>query len=175
MARATAAHVRQWRERGWVLIPGLVPTAAIDAALEDLWRLYPRPEEYAAGAGGTRRRAFDAGADERALFRSEGVGDAVGADGAAAGPAFRPEQFLGRRQFPFPGSGALNRLAVHDALLDFAERALGSTDLRLYQLGVWGKYTGVADYEQPMHQDHNHAVVPPRAEPGWWHVEGSCT
>ncbi len=61
---------------------------------------------------------------------------------------------------------------MHPNLVDFAERALDSTELRLYQMSVWAKYTGVADYEQPLHQDNNHSFVPPRAEPGWWHLEG---
>jgi hypothetical protein len=146
-------------------VPGLVPAAEIDEALDDVWLLYPRPDEFHAGGGGERRADFLSGQDDRKLFRSD-------EQPAAAGPEFRPEQFLGRRQFPFPGSGALNRLAVHDHIVSFAERALGSTELRIYQMSVWGKYTGVADYEQPMHQDHNHSFVPPRSEPGWWHLEG---
>ena len=149
-----------------MLIEELVPRAEIDAALEDLWLLYPRPEEFHASAAAedSRRREFLDAADGRHVVAS--------APKPAEGPAFRAEQFLGRRQFPFPGSGALNRLAVHDNLVDFAERALQSTDLRLYQMALWAKYTGVADYEQPLHQDHNHSIVPPRMEPGWWHVEG---
>ena len=42
------------------------------------------------------------------------------------GPGFRPEQHLWQGEFPFPGSGALNRLCVHPAIVDFAERALQS-------------------------------------------------
>ncbi len=136
----------------------------IDAAAEDLWLLYSRPEEFHAGGGASRREAFLGGVDDRNLFRSDRI--------EPSGPAFRPEQFLGRSLFPFPGSGRLNRLAVHPHLVDFAERALESADLRLYQLALWAKYHGVANYEQPMHQDHNHSVVPPRSEPGWWHLEG---
>ena len=146
-----------------MLVPGLVPPEEIDEALEDLWRLHPRPEEFHRGVQDSTRAAFFAGADDRNLFAS---------NIAAQGPAFRPEQFLGRALFPFPGSGALNRLVVHDRVVGFAEAALESTDLRLYQLATWAKYTGVANYEQPLHQDHNHSVVPPRCEPGWWHLEG---
>ena len=164
MATFTEAHVRRWREQGWVLVEDLVPVDEIDAACEDLRRLYPRPEEFHAGAGGDRRTAFLGGADDRNLFRSAPGGD--------RGPAFRPEQFLGRTLFPFGGSGALDRLVVHDDVVAFAAAALGSDDLRLYQMAVWAKYAGVADYEQPLHQDHNHSIVPPRSEPGWWHLEG---
>lgn len=168
MAAASDVQVRHWQDEGWVLIEDLVPAEEIDAAVEDLWLLYPRPAEFHAGEGGARRAAFLGGADDRNLFRSSTPDGSPG----STGPAFRPDQFLGRSLFPFPGSGRLNRLAVHPGVVDFAERALGSTDLRLYQMALWAKYHGVADYEQPMHQDHNHSVVPPRSEPGWWHLEG---
>ena len=165
MPRATDTQVERWREDGWALIPELVPAEEIDAACEDLWRMFPRPEEFHAGEGDERRSEFTQGSDDRNLFHHAD-------DALDTGPRFRNAQFLGRRQFPFPGSGALNRLAVHPDVVDFAERALGSTDLRIYQMSVWAKYTGVVDYEQPMHQDHNHSIVPFRPEPGWWHVEG---
>ena len=38
--------VRRWQHNGWVLIEGLVPTAEIDDAAEDLWRMFPRPEDH---------------------------------------------------------------------------------------------------------------------------------
>lgn len=164
MAQATDDQVRQWQEHGWVLVEELVPRAEIDAALEDLWRLYPRPEEFHGTTPDDRRDEFLHGADNRNVVSRHQPN--------TEGPAFRAEQFLGRRLFPFPGSGKLNRLAVHPNLVDFAERAMQSVDLRLYQMSLWAKYTGVADYEQPLHQDHNHAPVPPRCEPGWWHMEG---
>ena len=46
-----------------------------------------------------------------------------------------------------------------------------STDLRVYQAQVSAKYTGDANFEQPMHTDRNHSCLPPRMEPPWWHVE----
>jgi hypothetical protein len=88
------------------------------------------------------------------------------------GPGFRPEQHRWSSEFPFPGTGALNRLLVHPAIVDFAERALQTTDLRLYQSQVSAKYTGLTNYEQPLHTDRNHSWLPPRPEPPWWHVEG---
>jgi hypothetical protein len=64
-------------------------------------------------------------------------------------------------------SWALNRLAFHPDLLDLAERFLGSSDLRLYEAELWGKYAGAVDYEQRHHRDFvNHTlVVPRRADP----------
>jgi hypothetical protein len=88
------------------------------------------------------------------------------------GPLAVVDQFVGLRQFPWPGSGALNRLAVHPGNVDFMERALETTDLRLYQLMTWAKYAGDADYEQDHHTDLNHSWLPPISEDPWRHVEG---
>jgi hypothetical protein len=60
---------------------------------------------------------------------------------------------------------------VHPAVVDFAERALQTTDLRLYQIHVSAKYAGDANYEQPMHTDRNHSWLPAKNEPPWWHLE----
>jgi hypothetical protein len=170
MGIATADHVHQWQEQGWVLVPELVPGPEIDAALDDVWQVLPRPGELdrsseAAGGGVAERRAalLDGGRRRRRSERPPA---------RERGPAFRDDQFLGRQLLPFPGSGALNRMVVHPNVLDFVERALLSRDVRLYQMGLWAKYTGLTDYEQPMHQDQNHSLVPFRAEPGWWHLEG---
>jgi hypothetical protein len=64
-------------------------------------------------------------------------------------------------------SWAVNRLAFHPDLVDFAERALGSTDLHLYKVEVWAKYQGATNYDQTHHRDFgNHSlVVPKRADP----------
>ncbi len=66
----------------------------------------------------------------------------------------------------------LNRLCVHPSIVNFAERALGSTDIRLYQAGASAKYAGVTNYEQPMHIDRNHSWLPPGNEYPWWNLEG---
>jgi hypothetical protein len=76
------------------------------------------------------------------------------------------------RGFPFDGSGALNGLFVHPRLIAFARAAMQSDDLRIYQGAVWGKWAGAVNYEQPLHQDSNHSLLPPRMEPGFWHLEG---
>jgi hypothetical protein len=74
--------------------------------------------------------------------------------------------------FPFE-SGALNRLAVHDALIDLAEELLGTDRLRLYQGVVTVKYSGLRDeYEQLLHVDYgNHTLVVPRVDTGYQHLE----
>ncbi len=88
------------------------------------------------------------------------------------GPGFRPAQQRWGALFPFPGSGALNRMVVHPSIVDFAERALGSTDIRLYQAQASAKYAGITNYEQPMHIDRNHSWLPAGSEAPWWNLEG---
>jgi hypothetical protein len=74
--------------------------------------------------------------------------------------------------FPFE-AGALNRLVVHDALIDLAEELLGTDRLRLYQGTVTAKYSGLRDeYEQLLHVDYgNHTLVVPRTDVGYQHLE----
>ena len=74
--------------------------------------------------------------------------------------------------FPF-ASGALNRLVVHDSLIDLAEELLGTDRLRLYQGMVSAKYPGLRDeYEQLLHVDYgNHTLVVPRDDVGYQHLE----
>ena len=81
-------------------------------------------------------------------------------------PEYGTSQFAGLRPGPCR-SWAINRLAVHADLVDFAERALGSADLHLYKIELWAKYAGAVDYDQALHRDFaNHSLVVPRqAEP----------
>ncbi len=88
------------------------------------------------------------------------------------GPGFRSEQQRWAGTFPFEGSGALNRLCVHPSLIDFAERALESTELRLYQAQASAKYSGLTNYEQPMHTDRNHSWIPAVGQAPWWNLTG---
>jgi hypothetical protein len=158
--RASEEHVRTWLEVGWVLVEGLVPTGEIDAATVDLAECFPDPVRYHADPDGERARWLGDPPHPDAGFRWPDDG-----------PGFRPEQHRWHHELPFPGSGALDRLCVHPAVVDFAERALASTDLRLYQAQVTAKYAGEANFEQPMHTDRNHSWVPARSEREWLHVE----
>ena len=153
-------EVAAWQEDGWVLLEGLVDVEEIDAAATDLRYVFPSPEKFHADPG-KHRPPGRSDADLRRGYPEM----------PATGPAFRPEQHRFRGEFPFYGSGALSRLCVHPAIVDFMERALGTVDLRVYQTQVSAKYTGDANFEQPMHTDRNHSFLPPRMEPPWWHVE----
>jgi ectoine hydroxylase-related dioxygenase (phytanoyl-CoA dioxygenase family) len=85
---------------------------------------------------------------------------------------FLSERAAPRLQFPFD-SPALNRVVLHDALIDIAETLLETTDLRMYQAGMVAKYSDAApDYEQLLHADYaNHTLVVPRPDIGYQHLE----
>ena len=155
------SDARQWQDEGWVVVPDVVPTEEIDAAVEELWTLYPRPEEFE-DPDNARRKKFLAGKPRK--WPAPNVAD--------SDAAFREEQFDGHIKFPFATGGKLNRLLLHPRLVEFAQLALGDDDIRLYQAGLWAKYAGATNYEQPLHIDRNHSVVPARMDPGWWHMEG---
>jgi hypothetical protein len=75
---------------------------------------------------------------------------------------YAASQFAGVEEFPYRSWG-LNRLAFHPDLVDAAERYLGTPELHLYKVELWAKYSGAADYDQPLHRDYgSHSLVVPR-------------
>ena len=147
MSADLEAAAARWQADGWALVEGLVPEADVDRVADDLQRLY--------------------GADTFDDYnRARGFGD-----GSPEGRQFRGRQFEGMRGFPQAGCTALNDLVVHPRLVDFARLALAEEDVRIYQAAVWGKWAGAINYEQPLHQDTNHSLLPARMEPGFWHLE----
>ena len=158
--RACDDEVATWRDDGWALLEGLVGTDEVDDAIADLREAFPTAEEYHADPEGTTERWVGRPPPSRASYTWP-----------PDGPGFRPERHRWRAEFPFPGGGALNRLCVHPAIVDFVERALGTTDLRVYQVQASAKYTGDANYEQPMHTDRNHSWLPARSDARLRHVE----
>ena len=159
--QATDAEVSAWREDGWVLLEGLIGTEEIDALTEDLREIFPRAEDLHADPDGVTERWLGHPVQPKEVF--------VWPD---EGPGFRPDQQRWAAAFPFAGTGALNRMCVHPSIVDFAERALGNIDIRLYQAHLTAKYAGVTDYEQPMHVDRNHSWLPAGSESPWWNLEG---
>jgi hypothetical protein len=157
---AREQDVETWKREGWVVLHDLVPTDEIDAAVADLWTVFPKPDKFHDDPA----RFIPLGKDTATLRRGY-------PEMPEHGPGFRPEQHRWGHEFPFMGTGALNRLYVHPTIVDFAERALETRDIRLYQSHVSARYTGDADYEQPMHTDRNHSFLPSVPGPPWWHVE----
>jgi hypothetical protein len=95
---------------------------------------------------------------------------ADGVDPARNAP-FLAERSAPSPQFPFE-QGALNRVALHDGVLDLAELLLTVPEFRLYQAALTAKYADAApDYEQLLHVDYaNHTLVVPRTDVGYQHV-----
>ena len=82
----------------------------------------------------------------------------------AAYQQYASSQFAGVEEFPYR-SWDLNRLAVHPDLVDAAERYLQTTELHLYKVELWAKYSGAVNYDQPLHRDYgSHSLVVPRPE-----------
>lgn len=139
--------VLHFEEHGWVIVHDVLDAAELAAAREGLFRVYPSPEAVATRAQDPRVARY-AAASER--------------DRGEAGRQFRPEQYVGLREFPFDAL-ALDVVPFHAGLIGIAERMLGTRDVRLYQAETYAKYHGVTDYEQPLHIDYtNHALLPPR-------------
>ena len=85
----------------------------------------------------------------------------------AAYPEYATGQFAGLREYPF-STWELNRVAHHPDLVDLAERFCGASDLELYKVQLWAKYSGAIDYEQVHHRDFsNHSLVVPRRDLRW--------
>lgn len=148
--RHSDAHIAHFERHGWVLIERLLTDTEIDAAQPGLFQLYPTPEAFHAGADDPRIGAFRAGADAPANQGDE--------------PRFRPQQFVGLKEFPFADQ-TLNLLALHPAIIAIAEALLKTRDVRLYQAETFAKYTGVTQYAQPFHIDYtNHVMLPPRRD-----------
>ncbi len=159
--RATDDEVETWRTEGWILLDGLVGTDEIDAVQEDLHRTLPSVEAYHRDPEGVKERLRGGSpwpSEEDGFWPDEG-------------PGFRADQQLLSAPFPFRGGGALNQLCVHPSVVDFAGRALGDPDIRLYQIHLTAKYEGVTDYDQPMHVDRNHSWLPAVGRAPWWNLE----
>jgi hypothetical protein len=75
--------------------------------------------------------------------------------------------FAGLRVGPF-ARWPLDRLAFHPDLVNAAERFCGTTDIELYKIELWAKYSGSVDYDQEHHRDFdNHSLVVPRRDGRW--------
>lgn len=138
---------QHWQDHGWALIEGMLEPSVVEQALDELQALNPREVNVASPSRSDHSTSPD------------------------DGPAFRDAQFASARLFPLPGAHALNRIFFDDRLTRFARTCLGTDDIRLYQARVTSKFGDRTNYEQPMHQDLNHSLVPTRSEPGYWHLE----
>jgi ectoine hydroxylase-related dioxygenase (phytanoyl-CoA dioxygenase family) len=86
-----------------------------------------------------------------------------------SGDSDRYSRFAGRGSagidfFPF-ASLAWSFIGVSRPIVELAETLLGTSEIRLYELHNWAKYTGAAAYEQELHRDYgNHTVLVPSSD-----------
>jgi hypothetical protein len=84
---------------------------------------------------------------------------------------FTVDEWAGIDSLPFP-STELSLLTVSDRVVDLAEALLADTDLRICSAEAWAKYTGAADYDQPLHRDYlNHMLMVPTDDPRFRQLE----
>src|SRR5690348_17316269 len=149
-ARHDASHIDHFERHGWVLVERLLSVKEIEAAHPGLFRLYPTPEIFHGDESDPRVSAYRDGASLPA--------------NAGQDARFRPLQFAGLKEFPFPDQ-TLNALALHPSIIALAEALLHTRDVRLYQAETFAKYSGVTQYDQPFHVDYtNHTMLPPRRD-----------
>jgi Phytanoyl-CoA dioxygenase (PhyH) len=136
--RHSQADVDAWHQHGAVLLHRLFTPEEVAEVLPDFFALYGAPLEAARNNTAQNLKS----------------GDAVG--------LFTPEQFLHFDDMPFKASRAINLIGLHPALMAFAQDALGTSDIRLYQSHTWAKFTGETDYDQTFHCDFkNHTLTVP--------------
>jgi hypothetical protein len=133
--RFTAEHIAAWRRDGVVGVERFFNTEEVAAVAADF--------EHVFGRSG--------GADTPLVKKKTGE---IG--------RFNPAQFTTFEAIPFDCSPALNLIGVHAAIIEFAQAALQTADVHLYQCQAWAKFTGDADYDQPFHCDYvNHTLTAP--------------
>ena len=146
--RYTLEHVKTWHQEGAVVVPKFFKQKEITAVIHDFEIIFPG-----------RKAEIDA-----MNKKSKGeVGNKLPLQlsGKKMGKTTM-EQFRNFENIPFDCSHALNLIAVHPALIDFARLALNTNDVSLYQAQAWAKYTGEADFDQAFHCDFgNHTLTVP--------------
>lgn len=133
--RFSQAQVDAWRRDGGVLIERFFTEEEVAAVHADFVTVFGR----------------EAGAEEALVKKKPGQPG-----------QFNSAQFSTFAAVPFDCSPALNLIGVHPALIRFARAALQTERVHLYQCQAWAKFTGDADYDQPLHPDFsNHTLTVP--------------
>lgn len=134
-ARHTSDQLSAWHRDGGVLIERFFTGAEVAAVARDFRAVFEREQ------GGETARVHQR-------------------DGQSG--SFHVSQFATFQAIPFTGAPVLNLIGVHPALMAFAKAALKTDDIHLYQCQAWAKFTGDADYDQPLHCDFvNHTLTVP--------------
>jgi ectoine hydroxylase-related dioxygenase (phytanoyl-CoA dioxygenase family) len=121
-------------EHGYIVVERLLGEDEVARATDEVFCYMPSWEEYAAAPNK--------------------YGALLSAESTSAGSA--------RARFPFSGT-MLNDISVHDELVGFAQRLMGTEHISLEHSGITGKYAGIQDYEQNLHVDYgNHTLAYPQ-------------
>ena len=134
--------VDAWRTDGFVILPAYLDAEDLAAARDAVARQFPSADAF----------HDDVDPKRNARYRDE---------------------FGGIHPFPMD-EVELNLLAVHPKVVDVAATLLGRDplDLRCYSAEGWAKYTGAADYDQPLHRDYlNHTLLAPTDDVRFQQVE----
>lgn len=147
--RFTSEAVEQWRVDGAVLLPSFFKPEEIGPVERDFAQLYS-----------ARRPTSGTAVDLK-------LGGAINDDTQDhSEQAVALNQFEHTHFMPFDSSAALNLIALHPALIEFAKAALGVSDVRLYLCTSWAKFTGQTNFEQKFHMDYwNHTLIVPGDTP----------
>lgn len=138
--RHTQSEIETWRCDGCIILRHFFAPEEISEVYTDYQRIY-----------GTR--------GQHCVERSAGAG-------AEDVKMFRDEQFQNMDTLPYRGSAQMNLLSLHPSLIHLAKDLLGVGKVFLYQSHTWAKFTGNANYEQPMHCDYkNHTLLVPADQP----------
>ena len=125
--------IKAWKEDGAVVIPNFFSSEEVKSAVADFKALYGQK------VGGNP--LVKTNQDEH---------------------RFAGEQFSNLFSIPANCSPSLNLLGVHPELINFAQKALDTNDVRLEAAATWAKYAGDADFNQPWHCDfRNHTLTVP--------------
>jgi ectoine hydroxylase-related dioxygenase (phytanoyl-CoA dioxygenase family) len=125
------ADLDHWHTHGYVIVKEFMTKEELADVHHELNAYMPTWEEYAS---------------RQPLYADLAGGSSRGAPGWV------------RYEFPYAGD-ALNRVAVHPYLEEFARRLTGQDRLALSHGAIVGKYAGKADYDQDLHPDYTNNTL----------------
>lgn len=132
----------RWLDDGFAIVPGLLTADDLAPAVAALASEFPTADDF----------HDDVDPERNAPYRDE---------------------FGGIHPFPLQ-EVELSLLAVHPKVVAAAAHLLGRDplDLRCYTAEGWAKFTGAADFDQPLHRDYlNHTMLVPSDDVRFSQVE----
>lgn len=139
----TERHAAHYREHGYAIVENFLSPAELAGALDEWREILPGWVEFCQDPGAPK-------------------------PSEALPPGAKPLNQSNFR-FPYPGRH-LNAITTHPALVDFAGRMAGGSEMTCEQSHLSFKLAGQgADLEQAMHCDYgNHTLAYPPDDPAYW-------